>query len=161
MCLAYYLCRILTLEPLEYGTSWYHSHFSLQYADGLYGPILINGPATANYDVDLGHVMLGDWNHVPVTQLWDKAKTGGPPSMTTGLISGKNTFTGSGGSKYTQTFVAGKTYRFRLVNVATSGHFQFSIDGHNLTVIANDLVPIVPFNTSSILLGEGQRYDVS
>lgn len=122
--------------------------------------MLINGPATANYDVDLGHVMLGDWNHVPATQLWDKAKTGGPPSMTTGLISGLNTFNDAG-LKYTQTFEAGKTYRLRLVNLATAGHFQFSIDGHNLTVIANDLVPIVPFNTSSIVLGEGQRYDVS
>lgn len=26
-----------------YGTSWYHSHFSAQYADGLLGPIVVHG----------------------------------------------------------------------------------------------------------------------
>lgn len=26
-----------------YGTSWYHSHYSAQYADGLAGPIIIYG----------------------------------------------------------------------------------------------------------------------
>ena len=38
--------------------------------------------------------------------------------------------------------------------------FQFSIDGHNFTVIANDLVPLVPYQTDSIVIGEGQRYDI-
>lgn len=28
-----------------YGTSWYHSHFSSQYADGLLGPIVVLGYA--------------------------------------------------------------------------------------------------------------------
>lgn len=57
-------------------------------------------------------------------------------------------------------FQAGKKYRIRLVNVATDGHFQFSIDGHSLTVIANDLVPIRPYTADSVLLTMGQRYDV-
>lgn len=26
-----------------YGTSWYHSHFSAQYADGLLGPMVVHG----------------------------------------------------------------------------------------------------------------------
>lgn len=37
---------------------------------------------------------------------------------------------------------------------------QFSIDGHKLTVIAADLVPIVPYRTDSVILTSGQRYDV-
>jgi FtsP/CotA-like multicopper oxidase with cupredoxin domain len=37
----------------QYGTTWYHSHFSLQYAEGLYGPLIVNGPATANYELEL------------------------------------------------------------------------------------------------------------
>jgi FtsP/CotA-like multicopper oxidase with cupredoxin domain len=48
----------------EYGTGWYHSHFYVQAWDGVFGGILINGPASANYDVDLGHVFLNDWYHV-------------------------------------------------------------------------------------------------
>lgn len=48
----------------QYGTGWYHSHFYVQAWDGVFGGILINGPATANYDVDLGHLFLNDWYHV-------------------------------------------------------------------------------------------------
>jgi FtsP/CotA-like multicopper oxidase with cupredoxin domain len=57
-------------------------------------------------------------------------------------------------------FEAGRRYLLRLVNVATDGHFQFSIDGHNLTIIANDLVPIVPYEADSVQISIGQRYDV-
>ena len=65
-----------------YGTSWYHSHYSAQYADGAVGPIVIHGPSdptneglttngtrytdptlesTTSYDIDLGPIMLSDW----------------------------------------------------------------------------------------------------
>lgn len=46
-----------------YGTSWYHSHYSAQYAGGLLGPILIHGPTSGDYDIDLGPVILADWFH--------------------------------------------------------------------------------------------------
>jgi FtsP/CotA-like multicopper oxidase with cupredoxin domain len=45
----------------QFGTSWYHSHFSSQYGDGIVGPLVFNGPATANYDIDLGPYALTDW----------------------------------------------------------------------------------------------------
>lgn len=131
--------------------------------------MIINGPATADYDEDLGAVFLSDWSHIPVTQLWDAAKQGPPPQLENGLINGTNSFDCSdstdancigGGKKFETVFEAGKKYRIRLINSAVDGHFQFSIDGHNLTVIANDLVPIVPFTTDSLLISIGQRYDV-
>ncbi|KAA8576748.1 hypothetical protein EYC84_006813 [Monilinia fructicola] len=125
----------------------------------LFGPLIINGPATANYDVDLGALFLNDWNHVPVQSLWDRAKTGGPPTLLTGLINGTNTFNGAG-EKFSTTLTSGLKYRIRLINTAVDGHMQFSIDGHNFTVIANDFVPIVPYNASSILISIGQRYDI-
>ncbi|TVY92286.1 Laccase [Lachnellula willkommii] len=156
-------------QATQYGSTWYHSHFSLQYGDGLLGPMIINGPATADYDEDLGALFLSDWSHTPVSKLWDSAKLGGPPSLDTGLINGTNTFNCSGstdancvggGKKFEATFEAGKKYRFRIVNSAVDGHFQFSIDGHNFTVMGNDLVPIVPFSTDSLLVSIGQRYDI-
>ncbi|TVY83578.1 Laccase-2 [Lachnellula suecica] len=156
-------------QATQYGSTWYHSHFSLQYGDGLLGPMIINGPATANYDEDLGALFLSDWSHIPVTQLWDTAKLGAPPMLDNGLINGTNTYNCSkstdancigGGKKFEATFEAGKTYRFRLVNSAVDGHFDFSIDGHNLTIIANDLVPIVPYTTDGVSISIGQRYDV-
>ncbi|PQE09705.1 putative Laccase-2 protein [Rutstroemia sp. NJR-2017a BBW] len=153
----------------QYGSSWYHSHFTLQYADGLLGPLIIHGPATANYDTDLGVLFLSDWSHTPVAQLWDLAKVAGPPSLANGLINGTNTYNcaGStdvnckgGGVKYQKTFVSGKKYLIRIVNTALEGHFQFSIEGHSFQVIANDFVPIVPYTATSLLVNIGQRYDI-
>jgi hypothetical protein len=34
-----------------YGTTWYHSHYSAQYAGGLIGPLVIHGPQTVPYDI--------------------------------------------------------------------------------------------------------------
>lgn len=69
-----------TFPASQYGSSWYHSHYTLQYADGLYGPLIINGPSSGNYDEDLGALMVQDWGHTPAEQVWDKVKAGGPPS---------------------------------------------------------------------------------
>ena len=47
-----------------------------------------------------------------------------------------------------------------MINSAADATEQFSIDGHILTVIANDFVPIVPYNTTVLTLGIGQRSDI-
>ena len=47
----------------QHGSTWYHSHFALQAWQGVFGGIVINGPATANYDEDLGMLFLNDWDH--------------------------------------------------------------------------------------------------
>ena len=47
-----------------YGTSWYHSHYSAHYAGGILGPMIIYGPKNANYDIDLGPVLLTDYYHM-------------------------------------------------------------------------------------------------
>ena len=156
-------------QATQYGSTWYHSHFSLQYGDGLLGPMIINGPATADYDEDLGMLFLTDWGHSSVFELWDQARSGATPVLETGLVNGTNTFDCSasddakcigGGTKFETVFESGKKYRIRVINTAVDAHFQFSIDGHNLTVISSDLVPIVPYQTESVLITIGQRYDV-
>ncbi len=43
-----------------YGTSWYHSHYSAQYLDGVFGPLVIYGPSHVDFDEDLGPVLLQD-----------------------------------------------------------------------------------------------------
>ena len=153
----------------QYGSTWYHSHFSLQYADGLFGPLIFNGPATADYDEDLGLLFVGDWSHTEIETLWYTARQGAVPSMENGLLNGTNTYDCSGstnanclgnGTKFEMAFESGTTYRLRVINVATEGHLDFSIDGHSFTVIATDFVPIVPYETDSVLIGIGQRYDL-
>ena len=58
--------KTYTFKATQHGSSWYHSHYSVQYGDGLVGGIVINGPATANYDVDLGPFSMTDWFHTPL-----------------------------------------------------------------------------------------------
>lgn len=153
-----------TWRALQYGSSWYHSHFSVQAWDGVFGGILINGPATANYDVDLGHVFLNDWSHSTADVLALAAATSGPPTSENCLINGTNTWTEDDGtvvgSRFETVFEAGKKYRIRLVNGAADTHFRFTIDNHTLEVIASDFVPIVPYTAESVSIGMGQRYDV-
>ena len=50
----------------QYGTSWYHSHYSSQYAGGILGPMIIHGPGNYDYDIDLGPVFLQDCNSHPL-----------------------------------------------------------------------------------------------
>lgn len=154
----------------QYGSSWYHSHFSVQYSEGLFGPIIFNGPSTSNYDEDLGALFLQDWSHQPVFNAWaDKEKYQITHPLSTILINGKNTLDCStddssrcfgNGTKFETIFEAGKKYRLRLINVATDSQFQFSIDGHSLKVISSDFVPIKPYDTDSVVINSGQRYDV-
>lgn len=153
----------------QYGSTWYHSHFSLQYSEGLFGGMILRGPSTGNYDEDLGVLFLQDWPHIESFTLWHTAKLGAPPVMHTGLINGTNSFDCSGstdpkcvggGKKFETVFEPNKKYLIRLINVAVDGVFQFSIDGHSLTVVAHDLVAIDPYVTDSVELTIGQRYDV-
>jgi FtsP/CotA-like multicopper oxidase with cupredoxin domain len=46
------------------------------------------------------------------------------------------------------------------VNGAIDTHFKFMIDNHTMTVIAMDLVPITPYETTVLSIGMGQRYDI-
>ncbi|RDW92183.1 hypothetical protein BP5796_01577 [Coleophoma crateriformis] len=143
----------------QYGSTWYHSHFALQAWEGVLGGIIINGPASGNYDEDKGIMFLNDWTHETADVMYLEAEASGPPTLDNGLINGTNVY-GSLGSRFNMTFTAGTSYRIRLVNGAIDTHFKFMIDNHNMTVIANDLVPIVPYNTQVLSIGMGQRYDI-
>jgi FtsP/CotA-like multicopper oxidase with cupredoxin domain len=150
---------VYTWRATQYGSSWYHSHFALQAWEGVLGGIIINGPASGNYDEDLGNLFLNDWTHETSDAMYSAAQTSGPPTLDNGLINGTNVY-GDLGSRFETTFVSGTSYRIRLVNAAIDSMFKFMIDGHNLTVISMDFVPIVPYTTSVLSIGMGQRYDI-
>lgn len=153
--------KTYTFTATQYGTSWYHSHFSSQYGDGVLGPIVIYGPATADYDEDLGPLTITDWYYptVGTTSLLAMHRNSLAPTADNGLINGTMTST-SGGSYARTTLTPGRKHRLRLINTSVDGHFQFSLDGHTMTVISADFVPVVPYNASWIFIGIGQRYDV-
>ncbi|PHH75241.1 hypothetical protein CDD80_2520 [Ophiocordyceps camponoti-rufipedis] len=144
----------------QYGSSWYHSHFELQAWQGIFGGLIINGPATADYDEDLGSIFLNDWGHEGPVPMDDKATIfRGPPIMDSGLINGTNTF-GNLGRRYNIAFEAGKSYRLRFINAAIDSHFKFMLDNHEMTVIASDFIPLEPYVTKIVDIAIGQRYDV-
>ncbi|KAJ1555239.1 hypothetical protein HK405_002917, partial [Cladochytrium tenue] len=142
----------------QYGMTWYHSHFSLQYGNGLFGPVVINGPKSANYDVALDPVVINDWYHDDVFRLYS-INSGAPASAPSGLINGLGVYSGSG-SYYQQTVTKGTRYLLRLVNSGTYTHYKFMIDGHTMTVVSNDLVAVKPYNVTVLDIGLGQRYEV-
>jgi laccase len=153
--------KTYTFQATQYGTSWYHSHFSCQYGDGIAGPIVIQGPATANYDIDAGPLSVTDWYYGTVNTLAARVAhvNAGPPTADTALINGKMVSTRGG--QYNRTpLQQDKKHRVRLINMSVDNHFMVSLDNHQMTVISSDFVPIVPYNTTHIFLGIGQRYDV-
>jgi FtsP/CotA-like multicopper oxidase with cupredoxin domain len=104
---------------------------------------------------------LTDWFHETIFALNVRAlhSTTGPPIPDTGLING--TMKGASGGKYhVTTLKKNKKHRFRLINTGIDNNFAVSIDGHQITVITSDFVPIKPFTTSAITINIGQRYDV-
>lgn len=157
-----------------FGTSWYHSHYSGQYAAGLFGAMVIHGPhENILYDADLGPVLLTDWYHPPYFDLVKQTVGVNTPPVFSdnNLINGKMDFNCSkipaGGPNCTPNaglskfkFTSGKTHRLRLINAGAEGLQRFTIDNHTMTVIAQDFVPVVPFQTNVVTLGIGQRTDV-
>lgn len=73
----------------QYGTSWYHSHYSLQYGDGLAGPLTVHGPSSANYDDPKDPFLMTDWIHRSWFQEFQSELNGVPPPATSILLNGQ------------------------------------------------------------------------
>ncbi|KAJ6474980.1 laccase 1 [Mycena sanguinolenta] len=123
------------------GTFWYHSHLSTQYCDGLRGPMVVYDPNDAHLSlyvtVETTVITLADWYHEPVHDLVPF-----PPTSELTVI----------------TVESGVRYRFRLVSLSCEPNFNFTIDGHNMTIIEVDSVNVEPLTVDSIQIFAGQRY---
>ncbi|KAI0398570.1 multicopper oxidase [Xylariaceae sp. FL0594] len=155
--------KTYTFRATQYGSSWYHSHFTAQLADGVIGTIQIYGPSTANYDVDLGVYPITDYYYFTETQGVKMTQTNPiPPSSDNILFNGTNINPNdpTKGAYSVVTLQHGKKHRLRLINPSIEHNYQVSLVGHSFQVIETDFVPIVPQTVSTIFLGIGQRYDV-
>lgn len=160
----------------EYGSTWWHSHFSAQYTAGVFGPLTIYGPKHTDYDVDLGPVMVGDYYHSEYHDVVAAAASNTTdfnvyvPWSDNSLINGKNSYNCSMAPPNTKChpdaglaqfrFKPGKKHRLRLMNTGAAALVHFSIDGHKMQVITNDFEPLVPYTADYITLGVGQRTDI-
>ena len=50
-------------------------------------------------------------------------------------------------------FPKGKLHRLGLINAGTAKQQFFSFDGHEMTVIANNYIPIKPYTTKTVFIG--------
>jgi FtsP/CotA-like multicopper oxidase with cupredoxin domain len=123
--------------------------------------------------------MLSDWYHgeyYAIVKSFIESRPDRPsPTSDNNLINGKASFDCSklnsstyiNGAECTSSagyselrFQAGKSHRLRLVNTGADASQLFSIDDHTMTIIANDFVPVEPYETNVVTLGIGQRTDV-
>ncbi|KAM7184307.1 multicopper oxidase [Naviculisporaceae sp. PSN 640] len=169
-----------TFKASQYGSSWYHAHYSIQYADGLVGPITIHGPHSANYDVapDIP-ILLTDWAHNSAFNALVNHNRG--PGIIDGMVYPGILLNGQGDtSAIYNTTVPGvdpsrarpyvlnvtttkdKKHLLRIINTSFETTFVFSVDGHLMTPVEVDFVPIHPYKEKSnnITVGIGQRYEV-
>ena len=78
-------------KATQYGTSWYHSHYSLQYADGMLGPMMIYGPFSTEYDEAKEPILMTDWSHRNAFQDFylEMGNNNAPPKMASSLMNGQ------------------------------------------------------------------------
>ena len=84
----------------------------------------------------------------------------GPPLANNNLINGKASNATGGPGMAHFSVKSGKSYRMRFINTGGNSVQKVSIDGYKMTVIANDFIPIVPYETDRLSLAVGQRNDV-
>ena len=75
-------------KATQYGHSWHHSHYSLQYPDGVAGPLLIHGPSSANWDEAWTPVLINDWGHRSAFQDFQTELNGAGPKLQSILLNG-------------------------------------------------------------------------
>ncbi|KAF3020071.1 hypothetical protein E8E14_000861 [Neopestalotiopsis sp. 37M] len=155
----------------QYGSSWYHSHYSVQYADGAAGPLTIHGPSSGDWDEAISPpLIMTDWLNISAFQGIDHSL----PRKRDILLNGRGNITRFNGT-INQTEIKAplevhfqsprpgqgcKKYLLRVINTSFDTTFVFSIDNHLLQIVSADFVPIQPYHNTSILVGIGQRYNV-
>ena len=138
----------------------------------------MNGPASSDYDIDLGPFVLSDYYHKTADELVIYTATNGAPPSDNVLFNGTTVDPDTGSGEYAKiTLTSGKKHRLRLINTSKSSiplssymtnnttpgvenHLQLSIVNHNMTIIGTDFVPVNPYPTDSLFIAVGQRYDV-
>ncbi|EFQ33805.1 multicopper oxidase [Colletotrichum graminicola] len=145
----------------QYGSSWYHSHFSDQYANGIAGTIQIDGPTSKNYDEDLGVYSISDWYYKSADEIRSTfTAPAAVPASDNILFNGTHVNKNGGGAYSRVTLKKGKVHKIRLINMSVDNTFSVNLVNHKMTVTGTDFVPVKPFQTDSLYLSVGQRYDV-
>lgn len=127
-------------------------------AQGALGPLVIHGPSSGNWDLDLGPVLIQDYVHQTAFNAYQLEKQPMNLARADSIVLngiGHDPATGTG-SYFNGKLTPGKKHRIRIVNSSAGLTFVFSIDNHPFQVIATDLVAITPYTTTSLRVGIGE-----
>ncbi|MEU7872205.1 multicopper oxidase family protein [Dactylosporangium sp. NPDC049140] len=170
------------------GTYFYHPHSGVQLDRALYGVLVVDDPADPGaYDTEW-IVVLDDWvdgtgrtpNDV-LASLHSMAGMGGMMGMRGGMTGmSMEAYTspllgGAGDVAYPHYLLNGRIpaapvtlsgrpgqrVRIRIVNAGADTAFRVALGGHRLTVTHTDGFPVAPVDTDALLLGMGERADVT
>lgn len=172
----------IKLDENQWGTYWYHSHYGAQYADGVFGPLVIHSAKERalidDYDEDIV-IMVNDYYHDMANDYLPEYlgpdNENNEPTPDDGLIEGTNkfnynsaTYVVPNGDSRNVTYVNStlpvinldkkKKYRFRLINAGFFAPINFGIDKHVLQIIEADGTNTEKATMDSIDMSVGQRY---
>ncbi|KAK2008550.1 multicopper oxidase [Colletotrichum eremochloae] len=139
------------------GTYWYHSHTQSQYPDGLRAPLIVHDPDSpfrGKYDEEVV-VSLSDWYHDQMAHLIPAFMSKGNP---TGAEPVPQAALMNDTQNLTVAVQPGKTYLFRLVNMAAFAGQYVWIEGHNISIVEVDGIYTEPAEASMIYVSAAQRY---
>ncbi|EPS45166.1 hypothetical protein H072_850 [Dactylellina haptotyla CBS 200.50] len=159
----------------QYGTYWYHSHFSTQYTDGLFGPLVIHSPREPGrdkYKTDQV-VMLHDHYHdlsrnLLYTYLAPDAENA-EPIPDSALINGRNIrdcskinkkySCNSTDTELSEFYLSNNdSHRLRFINVGAFAEFELDLDEHMMEVIEADGTSLIPSSYHKLSINVAQRY---
>lgn len=168
------------------GTYWAHPHTGLDADYGLYVPVIIDDPVEpGGYDTEW-IVVLDDWTDgvgKSPQQVYDNLHgqhMNGMPGM--GPMAGmsgvgvSSLLGGDAGdvaypyylmngripaAPTTFTAKPGQRIRIRIINAGSDTAFRVALAGHSMTVTHTDGYPIQPDRVDALLIGMGERYDVT
>ncbi|XP_054819404.1 L-ascorbate oxidase-like [Prosopis cineraria] len=167
------------------GTYFYHGHFGMQRAAGLYGSLIVDLPKGQkepfHYDEEF-NLLLSDWWHKSAHEQEVGLSSnplrwiGEPQTL---LINGRGQFNCSLGAKFMNTslpqcnFKGGeecapqilhvlpnKTYRIRIASTTSLASLNFAISNHKLVVVEVDGNYVQPFEVDDIDIYSGESYSV-
>lgn len=167
------------------GTNFFHPHTGLQLDRALYEPLVIDDPDDAG-DYDADHTLvLDDWLDGTPEDAFASIRAGmdgmdmdgmDMGGMDMGGMAESDLLGGHAGDVAYRTHLinrrpledrptfdapAGGRTRLRLINAASDTAYRVAIGGHRLTVTHADGFPVQPVEVDAILIGMGERYDVS
>lgn len=175
-----YLYEFTAPDP---GTYFYHPHSGVQLDRGLYGVLVIDDPdEPGDYDHEWV-VVLDDWidgtGQTPDDVLADLQNGGASHGSMGGMggMGGDGSLSmGHGGDvDYPYFLINGRSpqapatlrgapgdrVRMRVVNAGSDTAFRLALSDHELTITHSDGFAVTPVATDAVLLGMGERYDVT